>query len=85
MREVLCRYCGKPMLIDSIEYTDVWYTCVCKGYQKEKQLKQELRDLECKVYNKRMELAGHQAASLYETTLRELNKKISEIKRTYEE
>ena len=85
MREPLCRYCGKPMLIDGIEYTDIWYTCVCAGYQKEKRLKQELRDLECKVYNKKGELAGHKAASLYETTLRELNKKIEETKRAYEE
>lgn len=85
MREPLCRYCGKPMLIDSIEYTDIWYTCSCEGYEKEKRLKQELRELECKVYNKKSELAGHQAASLYETTLRELKKKISEIERAYEE
>lgn len=92
MNNPLCRYCGKPMTVSHIEYIDVWYECHCDGYKKEKRLLQELRDLENKVKIKHSELQGHKAASLYESTIREFNKQISEInqqmynfKRGYEE
>ena len=85
MDRPLCRYCGKPMDIAYIEYIVVYYKCGCEGYKKEQKLEDELRALERQVSNKKMELGGHKAASLYETTLRELNKKIYEIKHTYED
>ena len=79
----LCKYCGKPMSIDRIEYTDVWYSCSCDGYLKEKELEKELKKIKSNLSEKEKELQSHKDNSLYECLIRDLKQKIEEIEYKY--
>lgn len=83
MSNPLCKYCGNPMLIDSIEYTDIWYKCKCEGYLKEQKLLTEIRDIEDSLWKKRDELQKHKSNSLYAKSIRELKKQIEKIEHDY--
>jgi hypothetical protein len=83
MREPLCKYCGNPMLIDSIEYTDIWYKCKCEGYLKEQKLLTEIRDIEDSLWKKKDELQNHKSNNLYAKSIRELKKKLEETEELY--
>lgn len=83
MREPLCKYCGNPMLIDSIEYTDIWYKCNCEGYLKEQKLMADIRDIEYSLRKKQDELQQHRSNSLYAKSIQELKLKLMEIEELY--
>lgn len=83
MSKPLCKYCGNPMLIDSIEYSDIWYKCKCEGYLKEQKLLTEIKDIEYSLYEKRDELRKHRSNSLYEKSIEELKRQIKKIENDY--
>lgn len=83
MRNPLCKYCGNPMLIDNIEYTDIWYKCKCEGYLKEQKLIVEIRDIEDSLWKKKNELANHQSSSMYAKSIGELKRKVEKIEELY--
>lgn len=83
MSKPLCKYCGNPMLIDSIEYTDIWYECKCEGYLKEQKLLTEIRDIEYSLWEKRDELQKHRSNSLYTKSIGELKRQIEKIENDY--
>ena len=83
MSNPLCKYCGNPMLIDSIEYTDIWYKCKCEGYLKEQKLLAEIRDIEDSLRKKRDELQTHKSNSLYAKSIGELKRKLRETEELY--
>ena len=85
MSKPLCRYCGKEMYVEKVEYTDVWYACKCEGDLKEAQLEEEIAALKSELKAKERELSIHKSNSLYEHSIRELENKIKELKRQYME
>lgn len=85
MKNPLCKYCGKEMQIDWIEYTDISYMCRCDGYIKERDLESEVGKLESDLCHKKAELENHKSNSLYARSIRELKTKLREIKSLYED
>ena len=85
MNNPLCKYCGSPMKIESVDYYGVSYECRCDGYIKEQELKEEIFTIEHNLWKKKSELENHQANSLYRCSIRELENKIKEIKLQYED
>ena len=84
MNNPLCKYCGKPMMIDIIDHYDTWYICKCDGYLKEEKLKNEIIKIECDLKNKKIELENHKKNNLYNCSIRELENKIKKIKQQYD-
>ena len=85
MSNPLCKYCNNPMLIDSIEYTDIWYKCKCEGYLKEQKLISEIRDIKDSLRKKEAELQEHKSNSLYAKSIRELKRKLRETEELYKD
>jgi len=85
MGNPLCKHCGEPMEIESVDYYGASYECKCEGYIKEWKLKEELSTIRKALREKETELENHINNSLYECTIREFENKIKEFKKQYEE
>lgn len=85
MRKPLCKYCGNPMFIEGIEYTDIWYECKCEGYLKEQKLLKEIGDIKHSLWKKEDELQKHRSNSLYAKSIEELKREIEKVENDYRE
>ena len=81
MARLLCKYCGKTMAIEKIDYYHASYKCDCDDHKKQKELEQEIAKTETYLLKKRQELKDHIANSTYEQRfIQEYENKITEIK-----
>lgn len=83
MAKPLCKYCGKTMIIENIDYYHASYECDCDDYKKQKELEQEIVKTETHLFKIRQELKNHIANSAYERLIQEYEDKITEVKNKY--
>lgn len=83
MSNPLCRYCGKPMEIDNVDYYGTTYECSCDDYKKDIALQKEISEIDRKLLMKKIELDNHRNQSIYKKRIKEVEQILNDINKNF--